>query len=291
MDLKAYREQKRGGRGVIGSDLSTGDFVRQLLVCSTHDYLMFFTNKGRVYWLKAYQISETERYSKGKALINLLNLKDEKIQSVIAVKEFKDYLAIVTEKGIIKKIELKLLSNPRSTGVNVINLPSDDLVIDVKPIKDKQELLLVTGKGQAIRFNGDEVRSMGRASYGVTGIKLADDKVVSMEILPIEKDHTTVLTITNQGYGKRSDIDDYRLTGRAGKGVINLKVTDKTGNVVATVSVKEQDSVIVTTAKGMVIRTPVKDIRIMSRATQGVRIVKMQGDDKVTDLVKIEDAD
>jgi len=291
MDLKSYREQKRGGRGVIGSDLSTGDFVRQLIVCSTHDYLLFFTDKGRVFWLKAYQIPATERYGKGKALINLLNLKEERVQSILAVKEFKDYVFMVTGRGIVKKMNLDLLSNPRSSGINVMNLPTDDLVIDVKPVKDKQEVLLVTSKGQAIRFNSDEVRPMGRASYGVTGIKLDNDKVVSMEVLPIEKDHTTVLTITEKGYGKRSNIDDYRVTGRAGKGVINLKVNEKVGDVVATVSVKEADSTIITTAKGIVIRSPVKQIRIMGRATQGVRLVKIQDQDKVTDLVKIEDAD
>jgi DNA gyrase subunit A len=292
MDLKSYREQKRGGRGVIGSDLSTGDFVRQLIVCSTHDYLLFFTDKGRVFWLKAYQIPATERYGKGKALVNILNIKEERIQSVLPVKEFKDYVFMATQKGVVKKMQLELLSNPRSTGVNVMNLPATgDLVIGVKPVKDKQEVLLVTRKGQAIRFNSDEVRPMGRSSYGVTGIKLDNDAVVSLECLPVEKDSTTILTITEKGYGKRSNIDDYRVTGRAGKGVINLKVNEKVGDVVATVSVKEADSTIITTAKGIVIRSPVAQIRVMGRATQGVRLVKIQDQDKVTDLVKVEEAD
>jgi len=290
MDVKTYKEQKRGGKGVIGSDLATGDFVKQMLTCSTHDYLMLFTSRGRVYWIKAHEIPSAERYSKGKALINLVKLRDENIQSIIAVKKFEDYLMMVTKNGQIKKMSLSLISKPRSTGVRIMNLPVDnsDFVEDVKIIKEKQEILLVSKKGQAIRFNSDEVRTMGRASYGVTGIKLGKtDEVCSLEVLDNPKN--TILTITENGYGKRSAIEDYRLTGRACKGVINLKVSGKTGNVVTTCSVDDNDSVIVTTAKGMVIRTSMKDLRIMGRVTQGVHIVKLQASDKVTDLVKVPD--
>ncbi len=295
MDVKTYKEQKRGGKGVIGSDLSTGDFVKQLLSCSTHDYLLFFTSRGKVYWLKAYEVPAVERYSKGKALINMLNLKDETVQSVMAVKEFKDYLMFVTRKGIVKKLALQQLSKPRASGVRAINLPMDnsDILIDVSLIKEKQEVLLVTKKGLAVRFNSDDVRAMGRASYGVTGTRLnASDEIVSLEVLPFEqaeKQKETILTITEKGYGKRSNIDDYRLINRGGKGVINLKVTSKTGNVIKTVSVKDEDSIIVTTAKGMVIRSPVKQIRVMARATQGVRIVKLKEGDKVGDIVKVSE--
>ena len=288
MDVKTYKEQKRGGKGVIGSDLATGDFVKQMLTCSTHDYLMLFTSRGRVYWIKAHEIPSAERYSKGKALINLVKLRDENIQSIIAVKKFEDYLMMVTKNGQIKKMSLSLISKPRSTGVRIMNLPVDnsDFVEDVKIIKEKQEILLVSKKGQAIRFNSDEVRTMGRSSYGVTGIKLGKtDEVCSLEVLDDVK--KTILTITESGYGKRSAIEDYRLTGRACKGVINLKVSSKTGNVVTTCSVDDNDSVIVTTAKGMVIRTSMKDLRIMGRATQGVHIVRLQAGDKVTDLVKV----
>lgn len=288
IDVKDYKEQKRGGKGVIGSDLSTGDFVKQLITCSTHDYLLLFTSKGRVYWLKAYQIPAVEKYAKGKALINLVNLKCETIQSIMAVKEFKDHLMLVTKKGQIKKMAMSLLSKPRASGVRVVNLPADDSdsVIDVKPIIEKQEVLLVTKEGQAIRFNSDEVRAMGRASYGVTGIKLEkSDEVVSLEVL--DNPQNTIMTITQKGYGKRSMIEDYRLTGRAGKGVINLKISDKTGKVVTTVSVSDADSAVITTAKGMVIRVSCKDLRVMGRATQGVRIIKLRQDDSVTDLAKV----
>ncbi len=293
MNTQTYKQQKRGGRGVIGSDLSTGDFIKQLLTCSTHDYLLFFTSRGRVLWLKAYEIPSAERYSKGKAIINILKLRDETIQSVISVKKFEDYLIFATKKGIVKRLELSQLSKPRASGVRAINLPKDnsDFLINVKCIKPEQEVLLVTKKGQAIRFNSNNVRAMGRASYGVTGIKLnKGDEVVSLEVLPIqnsEKQKEAILTITEKGYGKRSKIEDYRLISRAGKGVINMKVTNKTGDIVRTVAVKENDSIIVTTGKGMVIRTDVKPIRIMGRATQGVRIVKLKPQDKVVDIINV----
>ena len=287
MDVKTYREQRRGGRGVIGSGLATGDFVKQLITCSTHDYMMFFTTRGRVLWLKAYDIPEAERYSKGKALINLLNLKNEKVANVISVKKFDDYLFMATKKGIVKRIALKHFSKPRASGIKAVNLPTDnsDVLIGVHVVKKGQEVLLVTKKGKAIRFNSNNVRDMGRASYGVTGIKMkSGDEVVSLEIL----DTHAILTISKRGFGKRTAVRDYRKTARAGKGVINLKVTEKTGDVVTTVSVNEKDNIIITTAKGMVIRTSLKNIRVMGRATQGVRIVKLQQGDYVTDLVKVQ---
>jgi DNA gyrase subunit A len=293
MDEKAYKEQKRGGKGMIGSDLATGDYIRQLITCNTHDYLLFFTDRGKVYWLKAYEVPETDRYGKGKAIINLLNIKEENVTSVIPVNKFENFLLMVTKQGIIKKLPLDNLSNPRKAGVRAINLPLDnsDNLIDVQRITEKQEVVIVTADGQAIRFSSEEVRARGRASYGVTGIKLEKgDYAVSLEVLPEseeEQKKASVLTITDKGYGKRSAIEDYRKTGRACKGVINLKVTDKTGKVRTTVSVKDDDSIIVSTTKGIVIRTNVKDIRVMGRATQGVRIIKLQEGDSVTDLVKV----
>jgi len=288
--MKQYREQNRGGKGVIGTELATGDFVKELITCSTHDYLLLFTDKGKVHWLKAYEIPEIAKYGKGKALVNILELKEEEVTSVIAVREFKDYLLMATKLGTAKKIALEQFNSPRKGGIKAIELEgTNDLLIDVKPVRDKQEVLLVTKGGQAIRFNSDEVRSMGRASYGVTGIKLEkNDLVVSLEVLPLENpEKFSVLTISKNGYGKRSAINDYRLTGRAGKGVINLRATDKTGEIITSQSVMEDDSIIVTTSKGIVIRTNVSDIRIMGRATQGVRIIKLQAGDSVTDLVRV----
>ncbi len=290
IDVKDYREQRRGGKGSIGSNLATGDFVKQLITCSTHDYLMFFTTRGRVLWLKAYDIPSAEKYSKGKALINLLSLKDEKITNVISVNKFDDSLFMATQKGMVKKITLSNFSKPRASGIKAINLPADnsDILIGVEVVKKGQEVSLATKKGKAIRFDSDSIRSMGRASYGVTGIRMAqDDKVVSLEIL----DTQAILTITENGYGKRTAVKDYRKTARGGKGVINVKVSAKTGNVVNAVSVNEEDGIIMTTAKGIVIRTSLKNIRVMGRATQGVRIVKLAQGDKVTDLVKVHNGD
>jgi len=290
IDVKDYKEQRRGGKGSIGSNLATGDFVKQLITCSTHDYLMFFTTRGRVLWLKAYDIPSAEKYSKGKALINLLNLKDEKITNVISVNTFEDDLFMATQKGMVKKISLSNFSKPRASGVKAINLPNDnsDILIGVEVVKKTQEVSLATQKGKAIRFDSDSIREMGRASYGVTGIRMAkDDKVVSLEIL----DTQAVLTITENGYGKRTAVKDYRKTARGGKGVINLKISAKTGDVVGAISVNENDGIIFTTAKGIVIRTSLKNIRVMGRAAQGVRIVKLAQGDKVTDLVKVENGD
>jgi len=288
MDVQTYKEQKRGGKGVIGNNFTTGDFTKQILTCSTHDYLMFFTSRGRVLWLKTYDIPESERYGKGKALINLLGLKEERVTKVISVKNFDDFLIMATKKGVIKKISLSYFSNPRVSGLKAINLPldnSDDL-IGVEIVKEGKEISLATKDGKAIRFNSKEVRSMGRSSYGVTGIKLSGkDEVVSLEVLETE----AIFTITKNGYGKRTAVEDYRKTARAGKGVINLKINEKTGNVVNAISVNDSDSIIITTAKGQVIRMSLKNIRIMGRAAQGVRILKLQSEDYVTDVVKVHD--
>ncbi|HTZ41854.1 MAG TPA: DNA gyrase subunit A [Candidatus Omnitrophota bacterium] len=287
MDVNTYKEQKRGGKGVIGNNLATGDFVKQIISCSTHDYLMFFTSKGRVLFLKAYEIPEADRYGKGKALINLIGLKEENITNIIAVTDFNDSLFMATKKGFVKKIALSLFAKPRASGIRAINLPEDntDSLIDVQIIKAGEEVLLASKKGQAIRFNSDEVRLMGRTSYGVTGIRMEpNDEVVSLEILRTPE----VLTITKNGYGKRTSVPDYRKTARGGKGVINLKISDKTGDIVTTVSIHPQDNIIITTAKGMVIRTNLDAIRVMGRAAQGVRIVKLQNEDHVTDLVRME---
>jgi len=290
VDLTTYREQRRGGSGVTGVGLKDEDFVRSMLTCSTHDYLLFFTNRGRVYWLKANEVPEATRQSKGRSLANVLNLRDEEIANVRAVKNFEDdYLMFVTKLGIVKRLPLKDLAKPRVTGVRVMNLPSDgsDVTISVRRVKEGQEVLLTTKKGKAIRFKSDAVRSMGRASYGVRGIDLASgDEVISL--VPVKDDkEVSILTITEKGYGKRSALEDYRKTSRGGKGVINLKVTAKTGNIVKSLPVDGKDSVILTTTKGMILRTSMKAMRVMGRATQGVRVVKLKERDKVVDSVRV----
>jgi len=287
MPHQAYREQKRGGKGVIGADLSTGDFVKQVMSCSTHDYLLLFTQRGRLFWLKAYQVPETQRYGRGQALVNLLNLKEDAVSSVIPVKDFNNgFLFMATKLGIVKKMKLGMFAKPRNSGIRAISLPLDntDSLIEVSVIQPKQEIMMTTAEGQAIRFNSDEVRDMGRASYGVTGIKLEKgDEVVSLVVVgdPLKE---SVLTVTQDGYGKRSLIEDYRVTGRACKGVINLKVTGKNGKVVKTINASDSNQIIVSTQKGIMIKTPVKSIRVMGRATQGVRIIRLNEGDHISDV-------
>jgi len=305
MPFKAYNEQRRGGKGVIGAELSNEDFVKDLITCSTHDYLLLFTSRGRIFWLKAYKVPETQRYGKGQAVVNLLNIKDDNVTNVIAVKslenlsfsnsqkskdftDFEDCLFMATKKGQVKKIKLSLFSKPRNSGVRIINLPADnsDEVVGVKRVESRKDVMLITKKGQAIKFSSDEVREMGRASYGVTGIKLeSQDEVVSLEI--INNKESSILTITEKGFGKRSKVEDYRKTGRAGKGVINLKISDKTGDVVDSIDVSDKDKFVVSTKKGIVIRTSVKDIRVMGRATSGVRIIKLDFGDRVSAIAKL----
>lgn len=295
VDIKAYKEQKRGGAGVSGGELKEEDIVKKMIICSTHDYLLFFSSRGRVYWLKANDVPAAERQGKGKAIVNMLNMKDETVANVMAIKNFeKGYLVFVTKLGMVKKLPLKLVSKPRSTGVRIINLPADgsDTLINVDMVEDKQEVLIVTKKGQAVRFSSDEIRPMSRASYGVKGAELkAGDEVVSLESLPLKDGKTTILTVSAKGFGKRSILEDYRKTGRGAKGVISLDVSERTGQVVNALSVIDKDSIIVTTTKGMVIRVKVKDIRVMSRATQGVHIVKLKEGDKVADVVKVPSDD
>ncbi|MSS75065.1 DNA gyrase subunit A [Candidatus Pacearchaeota archaeon] len=294
VDVTDYREQKRGGAGVSGQDLKDEDFVTRLITCSTHDYLLFFTSRGRVFWLKAHDVPASERQSKGKALVNVLDIRDETISNVMAVKDFAaGYLMFATKKGMLKKLPLKDVSKPRNAGVRVINLPADgsDTVVNVKSVVDKQEVLLITKKGQAIRFNSDDVRSMGRASYGVIGVDLSkNDEVVALESLPT-KGTTTILTTTVKGFGKRTELEEYRVTSRGGKGVITLEVTDRTGDVLTAFGVEGKDSIIATSAKGQTIRVGMKDIRVMGRATQGVRVVDLKDGDKLADVVKVPVAD
>ena len=293
LDVDSYREQKRGGAGVTGAELKEEDVIKVLLTCSTHDYMLFFTNRGRVFWLKAHEIPASERQGKGRAIANLLTLRDEIVTNILALKDMeKGDVFFATKNGIVKKTAVKDLGKPRSTGVRVINLPGDgsDTLVNVRLVNAGEEVLLFTHEGQAIRFNEDEVRAMGRSSYGVKGIELdKKDYIVAAEIASNKE--ATIMTITENGFGKRSALDEYRKTARAGKGVINLAVSDKTGNVVDAIVVGEKDSIIATTVKGMVLRTSVEDLRVMGRATQGVHVIRLKDGDKVVDVVKVSDQD
>lgn len=288
LPVSAYRKQKRGGKGVTGMETKEEDFVEDLFVASTHDYMLFFTNVGRVYWLKAHEIPQAGRVTKGKAIVNLLQLSsNEKIQTMINVSSFEKEknLIMVTKQGVIKKTALEAYSNPRKGGIVAINLDKDDELISVKVTNGQEEIVLATKLGKAIRFPETQIRAMGRTAHGIRGIRLAKgDETIGMEIV---KDATTLLTVAQKGFGKRSDFAEYRKQSRGGKGVINLKVTDKNGAVVSIMSVKDTDELMVITQEGMIVRMALKDIRVIGRSTQGVRIISLNGDDKVMSIAKV----
>ncbi len=293
MPLQVYKEQQRGGKGITGTELTSGDFVQDTFTCSTHDYLLFLTNKGRAFSLQAYQVPAAERYAKGKAIINLLNLKGESIETTIPVRNFDGNLILITKNGIIKKMSLKEFEKVRSSGIVAITLPENDELVTARLTTDGDEIVIGTAKGIAIRFGSKDLRNVGRAAYGVRAIKLRkDDFVVGAEVLPAAKEELeklAVLTITEKGFGKRSEISKYRKTARAGKGITNIKVGEKIGNVAGLITVKKEEGVIVITAKGMVIRTAVANIRQAGRVTRGVRIIKLAENDKVIGLARIRE--
>jgi DNA gyrase subunit A len=283
LPVSSYRKQKRGGRGATGAEVKEEDFIEHLFVASTRDYLLIFTDKGQVHWLKVYEIPQASRVSKGKAMINLIQLEQGyKISSTIPVKEFSGdkYLVMVTKFGQIKKTRLDAYSNPRKGGIIGITLEKDDALIGVAMTDGKEELLIGTHQGKAIRFSEAKVRDMGRAARGVKGISLAKkDEVIAM-VLP-HKD-TTILTVTELGFAKRTPVEEYRLTSRGGKGVINIKVTKKNGEAVALKTVNDQDELMVITQNGMFLRCAIKDIRSTGRSAQGVRLIKLQDKDRVS---------
>jgi DNA gyrase subunit A len=293
MPIDTYRRQARGGIGVIGSDTKEGDFIEHLFVASTHDYLLIFTNRGRCYWLRVYDVPSMSRQSKGRNIVNLLNLGDQKIASVINVSKFdqesaegeEQQLVMATKNGLVKKTRLSAYSNPRSTGVIAINLDPNDDLIGVSLTTGKDQILLGTRDGMTIRFEEKQVRSMGRASRGVKGIKLRPgDAVVGMVII---EEKAALLTVCENGYGKRTGFDSYRSQSRGGIGLKNIKTSERNGKVVSLKAVQSKDDLMLITAKGMVIRTGLGEIRSIGRNTQGVRLIKLKPDDKLVAAEKI----
>jgi len=283
LPVSAYRKQKRGGRGATGAEVKEEDFIEHLFVASTKDYILIFTDKGQVHWLKVYEIPQGSRVSKGKAIVNLVQMEqNSKISSTIPVKEFSPdkYLVMVTKKGKIKKTRLDAYGNPRKAGIIGISLDKDDYLIGVELTDGKQELLIGTRQGKAIRFSEAKVRDMGRQAGGVRGISLAKkDEVIDM-VIP--KKDSAILTVTSLGFAKRTTVDEYRLTSRGGKGVINIKVTDKNGEAINLKTVSDKDELMVITQNGMFLRCAVKDIRETGRSAQGVRLIKLQDKDHVS---------
>ncbi len=291
--VSAYKAQKRGGRGVIAMTTKEEDFVEDIYISNTHDYIMFFTSTGRCHWIKVYEIPEASRQSQGKAIINLLKLEeDEKITAYVSVKEFREdtNLIMVTEKGLIKRTNLSLFSKPRAGGIIAISLNKDDSLIEAKIATEKDEVFLATHEGKAIRFAVKDIREIGRSGMGVKGIKLnKTDKVVSTAILPAGAKDITLLTVTEKGFGKRTKITEYRQQSRGGKGLINVKVTDKTGEVVNIKAANDSDELMLITTKGTLIRTKIKDIKTIGRNTQGVRLIKLKESEKVSAVARVID--
>jgi DNA gyrase subunit A len=294
MPVDTYRKQGRGGKGIIGSDTKEGDFLKHLFTASTHDFLLVFTNRGRCYWLRVYDIPSMSRQSKGRNIVNLLKLGDQKVASIINVPDLRSdsggdrparQLLMATSRGIVKKTRLAAYANPRSTGVTAIKLdPSDDLIA-VALSKGDNHVVLGTRDGMAIRFDEKQVRSMGRVSRGVRGIKLrGGDLVVGMVIA--EKG-ASLLTVCENGYGKRTDLDDYRTQSRGGVGLINIKTTQRNGKVMALETVRDADELMLITARGIIMRTGLEQVRSIGRNTQGVRLIKLDAQDKLVAAEKI----
>jgi DNA gyrase subunit A len=291
--VSLYRAQRRGGKGKIGMGVKDEDFVETLFTASTHDYLLFFTDAGKVFWLKVHEIPEAGRAAKGKAMVNLLALSgDEKVTATLPVKEFRDdrYVFMATRQGVIKKTELSAYSNPRQGGIIALSLDGGDKLIGVQITDGQREILLGTRQGIVIRFKEEDVRPMGRTAHGVRGITLEEgNQVIGMET--ITPDSTTaVLTITENGFGKRTSVSEYRLQGRGGKGIISVKTTERNGLAVGFVQVRENDEIMMMSSKGKILRCRVDKIREVGRNTQGVRVLEMEEtDDRVVGVARLAD--
>jgi DNA gyrase subunit A len=285
--LSIYRSQRRGGKGLTGMETREEDFVEQLFIGSTHDYMLFFSNKGRLYWLKIYQIPEAGRASKGKALVNLLSLSDgERITTALNVKDFNDgYLVMFTKAGIVKKTKLSEYRNPRAKGIIAVTLDEGDELIAVKKTAGSNDIIIGTKRGLAARFKEDDVRSVGRTARGVIGIRLGkDDEVVSANVV---EERMSLLTVTEKGLGKRTEIGEYPVHGRGGKGVISIKVVERGGNAVGLLQVKNEDEVVLITNAGKLIRTVAGSISLLGRNTQGVKLMDLEAEDRIVSIGRV----
>lgn len=290
--VTTYRRQRRGGRGLNGMGTKEDDWVEHLFVASTHDYVLFFTADGRVYWLKVYDIPQTGRAARGRPIVNLIGLRsDERIAGFQAVRGFSDseYLVFATRNGIVKKTVLSAYGNPRSTGINAINIEEGDELIDGLVTDGTNDIVLATKNGMSIRFNEKDVRKMGRTAGGVRGVQLeGDDRVIGMVVL---RRDATLLVVSEKGMGKRSKVSDYRVQRRGGKGIITLKRTAKTGSIVALREVLPDDELMMITRHGVIIRVPVDGIRVIGRNTQGVRVMNLDAGDTVVDVARVVNED
>lgn len=296
--LTEFRVQNRGGRGNKGAANRDEDFIEHLFVATTHNYMLFFTEKGKCYWLKVYEIPEAGRAAKGRAIQNLINIEpDDKVKAFITVENLKDeeylqnnFIIMCTQKGIIKKTTLEAYSRPRQNGINAITVREGDILLEALLTDGKSEIIMAKHSGKAIRFNESLVRPMGRTASGVTGVKLenVNDEVIGMISVNPTNTDTTIMVVSEKGYGKRTDLEDYRITGRGGKGVKTLNITEKTGNLIGIKDVTDENDLMIILKSGMAIRMHVADLRVMGRATQGVRLIKMSDKDEIASIAKVE---
>jgi DNA gyrase subunit A len=287
--VDTYRSQRRGGKGVTGMETKEEDIVEDLFVASTHSYLMFFTTKGKVHWLKVHEIPEGGRQAKGKAMVNLLSLgAGESVATCVPVRDFGTggYIFFCTKQGKVKKTELAAYSHPRAGGIQAIGLEDGDILISARRTDGTREVMIATKLGVAIRFSEDEVRPMGRSAAGVRGIDVEDgDEVIAGDVV---QEGAQILTISERGFGKRTPLDEYRLQGRAGKGIIDIKTGGRNGAVVGMLQIREGDDILVITTKGKIIRIPSGDVSSQGRNTMGVRIIDLDVDDKVGSIARVE---
>lgn len=294
-----YRQQRRGGRGAVGSKTRQEDYVEHLFVASTHDNMMFFTEKGRCYWLKVYEIPEGDKTGKGRAIQNVIQIpSDDKVRTIINVKNLNDkdfvnshYIILCTKKGIIKKTLLEEFSRPRANGVNAISIVEGDQLLEAKMTNGTSEIMMAVKSGRAIRFPEDKVRATGRGAIGVQGIEVDNetDEVIGMICVNKEDTTKTVLVVSEKGFGKRTPVDEYRITNRGGKGVKTISVTEKTGHLVGIVDVEEKEDLIITCKSGITLRTAISSIKEAGRATQGVKLIRMSDTDEIAAISKIEE--
>ncbi len=290
MPVSSFRAQRRGGRGVVGMETREEDYVEHVFTASTHDYLLFFTERGRVYWKKVYEVPEAGRAARGKAIVNFLEINsEERIATLIPVREFSPdrFLVFATERGIVKKTNLGAFSNPRAGGIIAIRIEEGDRLVGVRLTSGSNDIVLVTRQGMSIRFHEDQLRDQGRDTIGVRGIELAreNDAVVAVEVVDPS---ATLLCISENGFGKRTSFDEYRVQHRGGKGLITMKTSDRVGPIVAAHSVRDEDQIMVITEQGQTIRVWVRDIRVISRITQGVKIIHLAPGDRVVSATTVE---
>jgi DNA gyrase subunit A len=288
--MASYRSQHRGGKGLTGAQTKNDDWVEHLFVASTHSFILLFTNRGRCHWLKVHEIPQAARAARGRSILNIVQIgREDRVTAYVPVREFDEtrYLILATKLGAIKKTPLRAYANPRRAGIQAIVLREGDTLIAAECTDGEREIILATKRGKAIRFPESTVRSMGRISAGVRGIRRRgpEDEVVGMVV--VRDPAVTLLTVTENGYGKRSQIEDYRITGRGGQGVLNVRISKRNGTVVAIKSVQDRDELMVMSQAGQVIRLRLSQVTILGRATQGVRLIHLEENDRVTDVATI----